>query len=235
MAWRSAFAEKALAKRVRGLLSSTYFWIITLVFAFTLFENVIGRPEGVIIAGCFVLAILVLGAISRIRRATELRVSQIQLADDESLELWRSIVGKKVNLVPLKGGSETARNVKAAELREFYALSGPVAFLHVNLIDNRSEFLAPLTLRVTRSGEDLVLEVFGATAVANTIAYISELIDPISVFLGLTGENLMTQAARYLLWGEGEVGLMVYKILLRYWEWTPGEDDVRPRIFLMSD
>jgi hypothetical protein len=28
--------------------------------------------------------------------------------------------------------------------------------------------------------------------------------------------------------------LMVYTILLRYWEWTP-YDDVRPLIFLMSD
>ena len=44
----------------------------------------------------------------------------------------------------------------------------------------------------------------------------------------------MTQALRYLLWGEGEIGLMTYKILRRYWQWTP-EDDVRPIIFLMSD
>ena len=33
---------------------------------------------------------------------------------------------------------------------------------------------------------------------------------------------------------EGETGLMVYAVLLRYWEWTP-EEDVRPLIFLMSD
>jgi hypothetical protein len=39
---------------------------------------------------------------------------------------------------------------------------------------------------------------------------------------------------RFLFWGEGETGLMVYKILLSHWEWT-SEDDVRPRIFLMSD
>ena len=29
-------------------------------------------------------------------------------------------------------------------------------------------------------------------------------------------------------------GLMVYTVLLRYWDWTP-EEDVRPLIFLMSD
>jgi hypothetical protein len=44
----------------------------------------------------------------------------------------------------------------------------------------------------------------------------------------------MTQSLRYVFWGEGETGLMVYKILLTYWEWTP-EEDIRPLIFLMSD
>jgi hypothetical protein len=36
-----------------------------------------------------------------------------------------------------------------------------------------------------------------------------------------------------MLWGEGEVGLMVYSILVRYWEWSHREDDL-PRVFLVS-
>jgi hypothetical protein len=44
----------------------------------------------------------------------------------------------------------------------------------------------------------------------------------------------MTQAFRYVLFGEGETAPVVYSILLRYWQWTP-EEDVRPLIFLMSD
>jgi hypothetical protein len=68
-----------------------------------------------------------------------------------------------------------------------------------------------------------------------TLAYVSEAIDPIAIFLTLTRRDLMAQAVRYLLFGEGETGLMVYTILLRYWDWTP-EEDVRPLIFfLMSD
>ena len=94
--------------------------------------------------------------------------------------------------------------------------------------------MAPLSVRVFREGENSVIEVSGAIAIANTIAYISELIDPISIFVGLTRQNLMSQSIQFLLWGEGETGLMLYKILLRYWEWTPGED-VRPLIFLMSE
>jgi hypothetical protein len=106
--------------------------------------------------------------------------------------------------------------------------------MHVNLLDNRSEFSSPLEVRLRREGEDYAAEVFGAVAIANTIAYISECIDPISIFIGLTRRNLMGQAIRYLLFGEGETGLIVYTILLRYWDWTP-EEDVRPLIFLMSD
>ena len=113
-------------------------------------------------------------------------------------------------------------------------MTGPFLFLHVNLLDNRSEFQAPLEVTLRKEGDDYVGEVYGAIAIANTIAYMSECIDPISIFLGLTRRDLMGQALRYLLFGEGETGLMVYTILLRYWDWTP-EEDVRPLIFLMSD
>ena len=94
--------------------------------------------------------------------------------------------------------------------------------------------MAPLKIEMEREGEDYIVKVSGAIAIANTIAYISELIDPIAVFLGLTRRSLVTQSLKFLLLGEGESGLLVYQILLRYWEFTP-EDDVRPYIFLMSD
>jgi hypothetical protein len=127
-----------------------------------------------------------------------------------------------------------ARHKKRAELARHYNVRGPFLFLHVNLIDNRSEFSAPLEVGLRNEGHDYVGEVFGAIAIANTIAYASEAIDPISIFIGLTRRALMTKAVRYLVFGEGETGLMVYTILLRYWERTP-EEDVRPLVFLMSD
>ena len=123
---------------------------------------------------------------------------------------------------------------KRQEIISHYSVQGPFLFVHVHLRDNRSEFSAPLEFQVEREGPDYVTNVYGAIAIANTIAYVSEMIDPISIFIGLTRENLMNQAVRYLLFGEGETGLMVYTILLKYWDWTPGED-VRPLIFLMSD
>ena len=233
--WRDMGATRGFFRKIPLFAKSSYFWVVTAVFAFTLIDNVIVRPDGVIIASVFVGAILLLGALSRLRRSTELRVSEIRLEDEESARLWKEIVGKKVNLVPSRIAEPRGREKKAAELRRYYAIRGPLAFLHVHQMDNRSEFLAPLTLRVRKAEGDFVIEVYGAIAIANTIAYVSELVDPVSLFLGLTRQNLMTQAARYLVFGEGEVGLMVYKILLRYWSWTTGEEDVRPLIFLMSD
>ena len=74
---------------------------------------------------------------------------------------------------------------------------------------------------------------WGAVAIANSIAYVAELLNPVSIVLRLTRRNLMKQSLAYLLWGEGETGLMVYSILVRYWEWTRRAS--APRIFLMSE
>ena len=154
--------------------------------------------------------------------------------DRESLDLGPELFDKRINMVPIKLNTPEARAAKAREIRTHYRVDGPLLFIHVNLMDNRSDFLETLEVQIRREGGDYVMNVWGATAIANTIAYLSELADPIGIFLGLTRQNLMQQALRFILFGEGETGLMVYKILLRYWEATR-EEDVRPYIYLMSD
>jgi hypothetical protein len=139
-----------------------------------------------------------------------------------------------VHLVPLRAADPAARERKRTEIHRHYRVSGPIAFVHVQLVDNRSEFLGSPQVQVRRLGEDFDLRITGAVAVANTIAYLSELVDPIGIFLSLTRQSPMTQSLRFVLFGEGEVGLLVYTTLLRYWRWTP-EDDVRPTIHLMSE
>jgi hypothetical protein len=227
-------SEDPLIGRASNKRLSNYFWVVAAVFAFTFVDNVITRHDGIIISAAFILVVIVISAISRYQRATELRVAQFEFVDESSKEVWKQIVNKKVNLVPLRTSTPEHRAYKEKEIRKHYNVQGPMAFVHVSFMDNRSEFLAPLTVRVFRENDDFVIEVRGAIAIANTIAYISELIDPISIFVGLTRLNLMAQSVKYLLFGEGETGMMIYKILLRYWDWTP-EEDVRPMIFLMSE
>jgi hypothetical protein len=226
-------ATRALwRERRRGL--ALYAGIFCLVFGYTLAENCLGRPDGLIIGTVFTLLLMLACAISRSIRSVELRVPRGYFADVESWRLGPELRGKKVHLVPVESSSVESRRQKKAEIVRHYNVHGPFLFLHVNLLDNRSEFSAPLDVSLQREGEDYVGEVSGAVAVANTIAFVSEAIDPMSIFLSLTRRDLMAQAVRYLLFGEGETGLMVYTVLLRYWDWTP-EEDVRPHIFLMSD
>ena len=228
-----ARTKESQIRKPETLLFAGYFFLVSIVFAYTLGDNVLERPDGIIIASTFILLLLIASAFSRSVRSTEMRISEVIFADEESAELWNSISGKKVNLIPLHGSTASDRNQLEHKIRTHYLLTGPLAFLHVHLRDNRSEFLGALRVRVHRDGEHYVIEARGAVAIANAIAYLTELLDPISIVLGLTNKNLMKQSLAYLIWGEGEAALMAYTILVRYWEWTK-RLTARPRIFLMS-
>ena len=80
----SAAIAVALAKwrdcsvrRPHTIILAVYFLLVTLVFVYTLITNVIERPEGIIIASVFIVLLLLTSGLSRYRRATEMRVSEV--------------------------------------------------------------------------------------------------------------------------------------------------------------
>jgi hypothetical protein len=230
----AAFAATLALWSERRLLMTIYSGVLCLVFAYTLVDNCLERPDGLIIGAILTLLLMTVCGLSRSLRSVELRISEGYFADIESWQIGPELRGKKVHLVPIRTSSADARNQKREEIARHYNVRGPFLFVHVNLLDNRSEFSAPLEAMIRKEGSDYFAEVYGAIAIANSLAFVSECIDPISVFIGLTRRDLMTQALRYILFGEGETGLMFYTILLRYWDSTP-PGDIRPLIFLMSD
>ncbi len=118
--------------------------------------------------------------VPRSRRGTELRVESLVFADDESKVLFDSIRGEEGRPRPDQAHGESGPVGKAPEVKERHRIEGPFAFLHVTLRDDRSEFEAKLEIQVRRIVEtgNYFLHVTGAVAVANTIAFISEQIDP---------------------------------------------------------
>ncbi len=227
--WREASLDKP-----QNYLLSFYFLIVSVVFVYTVVDNVIERPDGAIIASIFIFVLLTASALSRILRSTEMRVSEVTFTDADSASLWKSLCGKKVNLIPHGINTPQHRSFIAGRVRAHYKVQGPLAFLYVNLLDNRSEFLSPLRVRVSREEDHFVIEASGAIALANSVAYISELLDPISLVLGLTRKPLMKQSLEYLIFGEGETGLLVYSILVRYWEQIKRVSGL-PLILLVSE
>src|SRR5215469_1967372 len=227
-----ALWQECATKNPLSYAKAFYFWVVTIVFAYTLVANVIERPDGVIIASCFIVLLLTLSGVSRYLRATEMRVSQFEFVDDESERLWNSIRDKRVNLIPHHADDPRYRTDLKQKVQTHLKLQGHVAFLYVQLLDNRSEFFSSLRVRVMREGDDYVIEARGATAIANSIAFLTDLLNPISVVLGLTQRNLMRQSIAFVLFGEGEIGLVVYSILVKFWEAHPKPD--HPLLFLMS-
>ncbi|MES1257353.1 MAG: hypothetical protein ABUS51_02940 [Acidobacteriota bacterium] len=226
-------ASLSLWREGRRSLSG-YCWAVVLVFAYTTVANIFERTDGIVISGVFIFLILTVSGISRYWRATELRVGGHRLANAGSETLWKEMAAKRVNLVPVRSLEKEFREKRAKKVRENYNVQGDLAFLHMELLDNRSEFVSRLEISVTKEGDEYLIEARQAAAIANAVAYVSELLQPRALYLGLSRQNLMRQSFRYFLLGEGETGLMVYTVLQHHWETTPYED-VRPCIFLMSD
>ncbi len=226
--------HEASWKESRLYLLCFYFFLVALVFFYTTVANIIERPDGAIIASIFIFLLLSASALSRIMRSTEMRVSEAKFIDSDSATLWSSIEGKKVNLIPHHTSTLEHRTMLTTKVREHYNVKGPLAFLHVNLMDNRSDFLAPLRLKLFREDDHYVIEAYGAVAVANSVAYLSELLNPLSIVMGLTRRTLMKQSFEYIFFGEGETGLLVYSILVRYWEAT-NRFSGQPVILLVSE
>src|SRR5213076_3531468 len=66
----AAFAVTLSARRRRDRMAWAY-TLITLIFAVTTVANMVERPDGLKIAGCFIAAILIVSLVSRVMWAYE--------------------------------------------------------------------------------------------------------------------------------------------------------------------
>src|SRR6516225_2810239 len=94
----------------RGLAS--YTGMLCLVFAYTLADNCLGRPDGLIIGTVFTVLLMLACAVSRSIRSVEFRIPHGYFADVESWRLGPEIRGKKLHLVPIPSSSAGVRRKK---------------------------------------------------------------------------------------------------------------------------
>jgi hypothetical protein len=144
----SAAVAVTLSVRRRGRRSPLLaFGLITLVFAYTTIANILERPDGVKIAAFFIAAILTTSLISRVTRATELRVTRVEL-DETARRFVEEAAGK--GELRIIANEPHARDLleyleKEHEERKRHQISAddPVLFLEVTVADP-SEFEAGL-------------------------------------------------------------------------------------------
>jgi hypothetical protein len=75
---------------------------------------------------------------------------------------------RKVHFVTVKHTDVSYSKIKA-RIKKHYAVQGSMAFLHVELATDRSDFDSALSLRVQRLGDDYRVTVHNAVAVANEV------------------------------------------------------------------
>ena len=113
----AAFAATLALWRERRRGLAFYTGILCLVFAYTLVDNCLGRPDGLIIGTVFTVLLSTPGrAVSRSIRSVEFRIPYGYFADVESWRLGPETRGKKVHLVPIPSSSADARRTKRAEI-----------------------------------------------------------------------------------------------------------------------
>ena len=213
----SAAIAVTLAARARGQRGATVgFGIISLVFAYTTVANIIERPDGIKIAGCFLLGILVVSLVSRVARSTELRATAVHL-DPTAASFIAS--GQTVHLIAHEPNDLSPERYaeKLAHARIAHGLNEAAPlFIEVTVTDS-SDFEGELLVRgIERHG----IRVFAveSSSVPNAIAAVAlHLQDAIGctphVYFRWTEGNPVAQLARFFFFGDGEVAPMTREVL----------------------
>lgn len=209
------------------------FLAVTAVFVYTTVTNVFERPEGIKIAGWFIVAIVLSSLISRVMRSTEIRIERVDY-DDPALELIRNIAGRRQLRIlanrPNTGSyEEYARKLHRAHQTHGLKPSDLVIFLEVTPGDV-SAFSDVLRVQGVDVNGMQVLRCV-SPSVPNAIAgLLLDLRDRTMgiphAYFGWTEGNPIVYLLKFLAFGEGDTAPVCREILRQ----AEPDPDRRPRI-----
>jgi hypothetical protein len=200
-------------------LSWPYLFIST-VFLYTTVANVIEKPDGIKIAGWFILAIVLSSVLSRLMRSKELRFGGFQFADAHSRFLWDSIKASDFPvLVPHRPGSRSLAE-KESSIRKEHRLGAEVDIVFVEAyLGDVSEFYQVPHMVVKQEEGFWLIRVTRCASVAHVIAALAlELAKtgrPPEIHFGWSVQSPMAANLSFLLFGEGNVPWMVRELILQ--------------------
>lgn len=205
------------------------FGSILAVFLYVLVVNTWERPDGLKIGGAFIAITMAASLWSRYLRASELRIPSMVFDSPESEALWKDVKEwDDVVLIPIRSATRDHRTACAARKVQHQATpTSRYVFLHVELVDDTSRFESAVRVKAVKDGDDVVVEIRDAVAVANAIAYTAIELDVREVVIGLLDNGTpFMNAVMYLLFGTGEIGYGVRAIFMRLREQWIAEHEV---------
>ncbi len=176
--------------------------------------------SGLMIAGCFILALLSMSVVSRAFRADELRTVGFEFKDATSRFLWDSLrIADFPVMVPHRPGHRE-RELKEEQIRTHHQLApdADIVFLEVET-DDPSNFYQNLLVEVLREDRRVVIKLTRCVSVAHAIAAValemSRESKPPGLHFGWSEMDLLTSSWSYFAFGAGNVPWKVRELIQR--------------------
>ena len=196
------------------------FGLVTLIFAYALVDNVIEKPDGIVISAAFIAGIVVVSLVSRLLRVTELRASDIAFDQTAAGFIGGCADQGELHVIANKrqAGDLAEYHDKEREQRTLNPIpeSCPIVFLEVDVADP-SDFAQELHVHGVQVDRYRVLRT-RSPAVPNALAAImlrirdDTAMRPHLHFQWSEG-NPLTHLVRFILLGQGEVAPVTREVL----------------------
>ena len=168
----AAFAVALSARRAGSKRGTFAFGLVAIVFVYALVANEIQRPDGIVIASFFIVAIIFTSVVSRVYRSLELRQERIEIDEVAQRFIEEAARGNGIHIVANRrqAGDEREYTLKEEEQREDNHIPAeePILFLEVD-VEDASEFEEVLEVRGVEIGGHKVLRA-KSSVVPNAIA-----------------------------------------------------------------
>ncbi|MFJ9443284.1 amino acid transporter [Kitasatospora sp. NPDC101235] len=216
----AAIAVTIAAHRARQRRWRTGFAVIAAVFLYTTAVNIAERPDGVKIGACFIAGIMLVSFLSRLKRAFELRVTDVVL-DDVAERFVRDYTHRPLRLIANEPNSRDLAEYrdKIHQIRRDNDIPAEddLVFVEVTVLDP-SDFEAELTVRGEVLHDRYRVLTLESSSVPNALAALLLQVRDLTgqqphIYFEWTEGNPFAQFLRFFLFGQGEIAPVTREVL----------------------
>ena len=216
----AAFAVTLSAWRGGSKGASFGFGAVTAVFVCALVANEIQRPDGIVIASFFIVAMVASSLVSRVYRSTELRQERIEMDETAHRFVEEASHKGEIHIVANRRqkGDEHEYAAKEKEQREDNHIPEevPILFLEIE-VEDASEFTDVLEVSGVEVAGHKVLRAKSSVVPNAIAAFLLHLRDTTGraphCYFGWTEGNPIVYLFRFLLFGEGDTAPVTHEVL----------------------
>jgi hypothetical protein len=215
----AAFAVALSAWRTGSKRGTFAFGLVAIVFFYALAANEIQRPDGIVIASFFIVAIIFTSVVSRVYRSLELRQERIEIDEAAQRFIEEAAQGNGIHIVANRrqAGDEREYTLKEEQREDNHIPTEElILFLEV-AVEDASEFEEVLEVRGVEIGGHKVLRARSSVVPNAIAALLLHLRDTTGktphCYFGWAEGNPIAYLFRFVLFGEGDTAPVTHEVL----------------------